>query len=228
MFPISDTKHDRGGIPIFNLTLVAITIFVFYTQFTSRDTNALINAYSLIPKNINFLDIESLLPFVTSIFLHGGIFHIASNMWFLWIFGDNIEKELGPIKFLMLYLISGIAGSFLQYILNPTSPIPMIGASGAVSGIMAAYLVMFPKHTIKSFVFIVFLITIVNIPAIFYIGYWFLLQLLNGVVNLPGKFQSDQGGVAFFAHVGGFIMGLILAKIFQSKNKDFIEGKLVD
>lgn len=228
MFPISDSKHERGGFPVFNLALIVVNVIAFLIMYASPNLEVFVNTYALVPANINFSNIPSLLPFITSIFLHGGIFHLASNMWFLWIFGDNIEAELGPIKFLLLYLLSGIAGSFLQYILNPDSTIPMLGASGAVSGVMGAYLAMFPRHTIKSVIPIFLVFTVVNIPALFYIGYWFLIQIFSGFSTLPGDMQADQGGVAFFAHIGGFVVGFVLAKILQTKRHGFIEGKILE
>lgn len=229
MFPISDSRHEREGFPIFNLVLIAINVIAFIIQLASPDLEAFINTYALVPDNISLANISSLIPFITSMFLHGGIFHLFSNMWFLWIFGDNIEAELGPIKFWFLYLLSGLAGSIVQYSINPSSLIPMLGASGAVSGVMGAYLAMFPKHTIKSVIPIFLVFTIVNIPAIFYIGYWFLIQIFSGFSSLPATLQQDQGGVAFFAHVGGFIVGFVLAKLLQgSKRHAFIEGKILD
>lgn len=227
MFPLSDSIRS-GKIPFATLLLIALNMFVFFKQLTVG-SDLLITQYALIPKNINLLIPISLLPFVTSIFLHGGFFHILSNMWFLWIFGDNVEAKIGKIKFLLLFFLAGIAGNVLQYILSTSSPIPMLGASGAVSGILGAYIVLLPKAKIKTILFIFFIFTVAEIPAFIYIFYWFLLQLFSGFASLSFSFQS--GGVAFWAHVGGFLFGRWFTKKLDQANpsprQNYIEGEIV-
>jgi len=149
---------------------------------------------------------------LTSMFLHGGWFHILGNMWFLWIFGNNIEDAMGHGRYLAFYLLSGLAAAAAQTFSAPHSAVPMIGASGAISGVMGAYLVLFPRVRVHTLVFLGIFITTIAVPAYLMLVYWFLLQLLGGLPALGGA--ADQGGVAFFAHVGGFVTGLVLVKAF--------------
>ncbi len=212
MFPISDSIPARR-FPFLNLTIILATVYIFYLQLTAPSQDAFILQYALIPSQINFNDFSTLLPFVSAIFLHGGFLHILSNMWFLWVFGDNIEGHFGFILFFILYFLSGIVGNVTQYFLMPASQIPMLGASGAVAGVLGAYFILFPHSRIKTLVPIAFILTTVNIPAAFMLGYWFVLQILSGAASLP--FMNDQGGIAFWAHVGGFVTGVIMANVFR-------------
>ncbi len=207
MIPISDSVKSRG-FPIFTVLLIALNVVVFLLELSSPNPDAFIQQYSLIPKLVNFSDTSTLLPFVTAMFLHGGFLHIASNMLFLWVFGDNIEGYFGAIFFLFLYLVSGIVGNLVQYILMPGSLIPMLGASGAIAGVLGSYFLLFPHSKIKTLLPIFFFITFVDIPATFMIGYWFFLQIISGVTSLSAA--ADSGGIAFFAHIGGFATGIVL------------------
>ena len=152
------------------------------------------------------------LTVLTSMFLHGSWFHILGNMWFLWIFGNNIEDAMGHGRFLVFYLLSGVAAAATQTLMDPHSAVPMIGASGAISGVMGAYLVLFPRIRVHTLVFLGIFITTIAVPAYLMLVWWFLIQLLGGLPALGGV--SDQGGVAFFAHVGGFVAGLVLVRAF--------------
>jgi len=216
MFPLSDSAPARR-FPFFTLLLILANVFVFFKEITASDLDAFVLHYAFIPTHINFLDIHSLTPFVTAIFLHDGFLHILSNMWFLYIFGDNVEGELSPAGFLALFLISGIAGNLLQYLIMPHSDIPLIGASGAVAGILGCYYQLFPYSRIKTLVFLFFFVTIIEISAPLMLGYWFVLQIFSGATSL--SHMGDQGGVAFFAHIAGFIVGLIVGNIMK-KQKD--------
>jgi membrane associated rhomboid family serine protease len=149
---------------------------------------------------------------LTSIFLHGGWFHLIGNMWFLWIFGNNIEDSMGHLRFVAFYLLCGLAASVLQVLSQPDSTVPMVGASGAIGGVMGAYVVLYPKVRVHMLVALGFYVTTVGVPAIFMLGYWFLLQVLGGVFSL-GK---TGGGVAFWAHVGGFAAGALLIFAFRN------------
>ena len=225
MFPISDSAKS-GRIPLITLAIILVNAFVFYEQITVPNQEAFIFQYALIPSSINLLNPQTLLPFITSMFLHGGFFHILSNMWFLWIFGDNVEARLGVIKFTFLYLLAGTIGNLSQFMLTPNSDIPMLGASGAVSGVLGSYFVLFPSSNIRTFLFMFFFVTVTEIPAVIYIFYWFAIQLFSGIVSLPFTFAT--GGIAFWAHVGGFLTGLILARDWKSRGRqDIIEGELV-
>ena len=220
MFPLSDSIKAKR-FPIFNLILIAATIFVFIQQLTTSNELGFIRSYVLIPSLVNFDDFATLTPFVTAIFLHGGFLHIISNMWFLWVFGDNVEGHLGFILFPILYFLSGIVGNLAQYFLMPTSQIPMLGASGAVAGVLGAYYVLFPHAKIRTLVPFFGFFTIAEIPAPFMLGYWFVLQILSGTVSLP--FMGETGGIAFWAHVGGFVTGVVIAKVFKGSKKDIYD-----
>lgn len=210
MFPLSDSIR-APRLPFVNITLIAVTVFVFIQQVLSPDQEMFIQAYALIPSLVNFSDYTTFIPFVSAIFLHGGFLHIISNMWFLWVFGDNVEGRFGWFFFPIVYFTSGVAGNFLQYIFMSDSPIPMLGASGAVAGVLGAYYVLFPHSRIKTVVPFFGFASVIEIPAPFMLGYWFVLQVISGAVSLP--FSGESGGVAFFAHVGGFSAGVAFAKI---------------
>jgi membrane associated rhomboid family serine protease len=154
------------------------------------------------------------LNLLTSMFLHGSWMHLLGNMWFFWIFGNNIEDSMGHTRFLVFYLICGLAAAFAQVLMTPASLVPMVGASGAISGIMGAYLVLYPRVRVYAFVPLVFIMTTVALPAWAMLGYWMLLQFF-GVLS---SFDREGGGVAFWAHVGGFVAGVILIKLFARRD----------
>ncbi len=226
MFPISDSART-GKIPFITIGIIVINILVFIQQLNPQLELFIIQNYALIPSLVNFADPYSFIPFVTAQFLHGGFFHILSNMWFLWVFGDNVEIHLGRIRFILLYIITGIVGFLAQFMLNPASDIPMIGASGAVSGLLAAYLVLFPSSKIKSLVVIFFFITFADIPAVIYIVFWFIIQVFSGVSSLSAN--TSAGGIAFWAHVAGFISGIFITRFFRNTGpKPYIEGEIIE
>jgi membrane associated rhomboid family serine protease len=212
MFPISDSQHKPSRFPFVNISLIVITVIVFFMQITSPDPEAFIQQYALIPAHVDWSNYRTLFPFITSMFLHGGFLHIISNMVFLWVFGDNAEGEFPPFVYLFVYLGAGLVGGFAQYILMPGSTIPMLGASGAVAGALGAYFALFPHHKITSFVFIPPLITTIQVSAGFMLGYWILLQVISGVFSI-GQINAEVGGIAFFAHIGGFVFGYVIAKL---------------
>jgi len=152
---------------------------------------------------------------VTSMFMHGGWFHLIGNMWFLVVFGDNVEDVMGGVRFGLFYIVCGVAAVAAQMVSNPSSAVPMVGASGAIGGVMGAYVVLFPRAPVHLLVFLGFFITRVVVPAFFMLGYWFLLQVLGGVFSLG----VASGGTAFWAHVGGFVAGIALVKIFSDSNR---------
>src|SRR3989344_9691277 len=151
MFPIRDTKSSNK-FPFINLSLIVINIYVFFQQIFTSNTQLFIFNYALIPANINLTQTETLTPFLTSMFLHAGFLHIISNMWFLWVFGDNVEAAMGHIKYLIFFLFAGITASFIQYLFIQNSFLPMLGASGAIAGILGAYLKFFPHNTIDTII----------------------------------------------------------------------------
>jgi membrane associated rhomboid family serine protease len=147
---------------------------------------------------------------LTHMFLHGSWMHLLGNMWFLWLFGNNVEDSMGRLRFLAFYLLCGLAAAAAQIVTSPSSPIPMVGASGAISGVMGAYLVLYPRVRVYTLVPLGFFITSMALPAWVMLGYWFLIQFVSGLVSVGG----EGGGVAFWAHVGGFVAGLVLVKLF--------------
>jgi membrane associated rhomboid family serine protease len=157
---------------------------------------------------------DSWLRILSSMFLHGGWFHIISNLWILIIFGDNVEDRMGGMRYLIFYLLSGTAAALLQAGLYPDSPIPMIGASGAIAGVLGAYLILYPRARVASIVPIVFIFTVIELPALIFLGFWFISQLFQGWLALQG---ADMGGVAWWAHIGGFIFGLVMVRLFVSR-----------
>jgi membrane associated rhomboid family serine protease len=146
---------------------------------------------------------------LTSMFLHGGWFHLIGNMWFLWVFGNNVEDSMGHFRFFLFYILCGLAAAATQTFMNPSSPIPMVGASGAISGIMGAYIVLYPRVRVHMLIFLGFFITRIVVPAYLMLGYWFVIQLLGG------SFSREAGGVAFWAHAGGFVAGAVLIYLFR-------------
>ena len=157
---------------------------------------------------------------VTSMFLHGGWFHLLGNVWFLWVFGNNVEDSMGRVRFGLFYLITGIAAAAAQAAVNPRSAIPMVGASGAISGVMGAYIILYPKVRVHMLVFLGIFITRITVPAVAMLGFWFLLQFVGGIPAL----QSESGGVAFWAHAGGFVAGMLLVLMFR--NPDLIAARV--
>jgi membrane associated rhomboid family serine protease len=156
-------------------------------------------------------------------FLHGGWLHFLGNMLYLWIFGDNVEDRFGHGRYLVFYLLAGTAAAFLQALFNPASRLPMVGASGAIAGVLGAYLVMFPHSRVLTLVPIFFFIQIIEIPAIILLGFWFLLQLASGVGSLGRTAAQDVGGVAFWAHAGGFVAGMLLVALFRRPERQRVE-----
>src|SRR5690606_33660823 len=150
---------------------------------------------------------------LTSMFMHGSWLHIISNMWFLWIFGNNVEDAMGHVRFLVFYLLCGLAAAGLQVLSDPDSIVPMVGASGAIGGVMGAYILLYPRVHVHMLVFLGFFVTTLAVPAVVMLGYWFLLQLLSGFASVGGQ----GGGVAFWAHVGGFVAGAILVLVFRDR-----------
>jgi membrane associated rhomboid family serine protease len=158
---------------------------------------------------------------VTSMFLHGGWLHLLGNMWFLWVFGNNIEDSMGHTRFVAFYLLCGVAAAASQMLTDPGSRVPMVGASGAIGGVMGAYILLYPRVRVHTLITLGFFLTTVTLPAYVILGYWFLLQLLFGTVGVVAGAQG--GGVAFWAHVGGFVAGLVLIKLFA--NPEFLERR---
>ncbi len=210
MIPLRDTERSTSP-PIVTMLIVAVNAAVFFFELSLDpwSRNHLIATYGLVPAQFHYSAL------LTSMFLHGGWLHIIGNMWFLWIFGDNIEDVLGHVQYLVFYLLCGFAAAATQMALSPDSWVPTIGASGAIAGVMGAYLVKFPRSRIVALVFIFVLFTTVELPAAWFLLYWFVLQLFNGAGSLANT-RAGQG-VAWFAHVGGFLAGIVLIKILPAR-----------
>jgi membrane associated rhomboid family serine protease len=219
MFPLSDDAPTTR-FPIMMWLLIAANVYVFIRELMAPNIDVFVNHYALIPAHVQFNNYMTLLPFVTAIFLHGGFLHILSNMWFLYIFGDNVEDALGSILFLLLFLVAGVAGNVLQYTISPTASVPMLGASGAIAGILGCYYVLFPYAKVKALIFLFFFVTIVDLAAPIMLGYWFILQLISGAGTLNMS-DVNQGGVAFFAHIAGFIIGILAGRIVKKVTKSY-------
>lgn len=207
MFPIRDDA-TKNIFPVITYIIIAINVIFFIFEYISPNIDAFIIRFALIPARIDFSSLSTLIVFITSMFMHAGIIHILVNMWFLKIFGDNVEGRLGHFIYFAIYLLAGLAGGILQYLFARNSDIPMLGASGAIAGIMGAYLVFFPLNRILTLIFFI----IVRVPAFIILIYWIILQIFNGIGSI-GLVQT--GGVAWWAHIGGFAVGAITAAIFR-------------
>ena len=205
----------RNSTPLATLALIALNVLCFFYEmsFPMYLRNAFIEHYALVPDHLQ------LHSFLTSMFLHGGWLHLIGNMWFLWVFGSHIEDAMGPAKFLVFYLISGVASALVQVALNLGSPVPTIGASGAIAGVMGAFLILYPRVRVVTLIFILFFITTYELPAAFMLIYWFALQLLSGLGSLSSVTQAQ--GIAWCAHVGGFIAGILLIRVFASNRSRY-------
>lgn len=213
MFPLRDTQPSYSK-PIVTVALIVINILVFLFEFSldPYSKNAFIGTFGLVPDRFHFANV------LTSMFLHGGWMHVLGNMWFLWIFGDNIEDILGHGKYLLFYLLCGVGAAMTQVYFSPGSRVPMVGASGAIAGVMGAYMMKFPYSRINTLIFLAFFITTVEVPAWVMLIYWFFIQLISGVGSV-GYSQVSQGGTAFLAHVGGFVAGIGLIYLMRPKER---------
>lgn len=206
MFPIRD-HNPSGRTPYVTYALILINVVVFFSYSSAlgspAQAAAFFNTWGLVPAN--FSTGNGLTSIFTSMFLHGGLMHLGGNMLYLWIFGDNMEDELGHGKFLGFYLLSGVGAALAQVISNPASPVPMVGASGAIAGVLGGYLLLFPKARVDILFIIVIIFKIVPVPAWIVLSIWFALQVFSGAAT-----PANTGGVAYWAHAGGFIAGLVL------------------
>jgi membrane associated rhomboid family serine protease len=210
LIPLRDENPTRR-FPVVTVLFIAANLAVFFTQvLSSQGLEMSILRMGAIPYEITHFTsipqiprIPAFLTLLTSMFLHAGLFHLLGNMLYLWIFGNNVEDFLGPVRFILFYLLSGLGAAFTHIAFNPNSRVPMVGASGAIAGVLGAYFFLYPRARIDTLVFLFFFIRVVPIPAAFVLGFWFLAQFLN--IGLGG-------GVAWFAHIGGFLVGAALIK----------------
>ena len=204
MLPLTDHLPARRT-PLINYVIIAANVAIFLWELSlGPELQQALYQVAFVPRRFNLVSI------FVSMFLHGGFLHIGSNMLYLWIFGDNIEDRLGHGRYLFFYLVCGFGATLTHFFFNPGSNVPTIGASGAIAGVLGAYLVLYPKQRVSTLIPIFVFIIIREIPAIFLLGFWFVLQLFAGVGSLGVSEAQMSGGVAYFAHIGGFILGMIL------------------
>lgn len=213
MIPLKD-DNPRVMVPVVNYVLIALNVLIYFYQFrlSPVDLEAFFRTYGAIPQHIT--GGHSLYPLLTSMFLHGGLLHLLSNMLYLFIFGDNIEGLMGHTRYFIFYLLSGFGAAALHIFIQPNSPVPMIGASGAISGVLGAYFLKFPRARVLILFWIFFYVTTFRVPALIVLGFWFLMQLSSGLSTIG---MEVSGGVAWFAHIGGFVMGLLAVSFFQRR-----------
>jgi membrane associated rhomboid family serine protease len=217
MIPLRDVIPSRTT-PYVTFLLIGLNTLVFMYQFSLGETvEEFILYFGLIPAAFSWVAV------LTSMFLHGGLLHFGGNMLYLWIFGDNVEDRMGHGRFLVFYLLCGTAAALAQTIVNPDSVVPMVGASGAIAGVMGAYFVLYPRSRIVTLLPLFFFFQIVEVPAIFFLGFWFLLQLLNGVGSMATATGSNTGGIAFWAHAAGFLAGLSGVLVFRRPERQRVE-----
>lgn len=215
MIPIRDINPSKT-YPVVTYSLILVNVFVFIIEISQGSgITRFIYYYGLVPARYTiseyaayFTPTQQIVSLVTFMFLHGGFWHLLGNMWSLYIFGDNIEDRLGPLRFFIFYVLCGLFSGFFHFIANYYSNVPTIGASGAIAGVMGAYFILFPHSRILTLIPIFFIPYFIEIPAFFFLGIWFLLQLVNA--------SAKAGGIAWWAHIGGFIMGIVLLKLFDA------------
>ncbi|MBI5453419.1 MAG: rhomboid family intramembrane serine protease [Deltaproteobacteria bacterium] len=209
MIPIKD-DIPSSTFPFVTISIIVLNslVFIYEIMLGMPGGEGFVLRTAAIPYEItHFVDAppRSFVPppftLLTSMFVHGGLFHVAGNMLFLWVFGDNVEDAFGHFTFLVFYLATGVIASLSHIMMDPSSTVPMIGASGAVAGVLGAYFLMFPRAQVKTLVFLVFFVTVARIPAVVFLGFWFLLQILSS--------GAASGGIAWYAHIGGFMAGII-------------------
>jgi rhomboid family protein len=222
MIPLRD-RNPSGIFPTVTLALIVVNTIVFlYEVSLGPGVGAFIKHFSLVPAlvtgNLRYGTVtfsDTVAPFFTSMFLHGGWLHLISNMWFLWIFGDNVEDTLGPVRFILFYFLCGLAAALTHFAVQPESALPVLGASGAIAGVLGAYAVLYPGARVVTLVPIFFFLQIMELPAVIMIGYWFVLQILSGSLEAVSPMRG--GGTAWWAHVGGFLAGMALILLMKPR-----------
>ncbi len=222
MIPLRD-ENRASSFPLVTVLIIltCTAIFIYESSLSRSGLKQFFEAFSLVPGQVTY-ELRSgegswrniLPPFLTSMFLHGGWLHLIGNMWYLWIFGDNVEDMLGPVRYLFFYVICGLGAGLAHFLLGPTSNLPTVGASGAIAGVLAGYAVLFPGARVLTLVPLGFFIRIMELPALAVIGIWFVIQVISSFLTFG---MTETGGVAFSAHVGGFVAGLLLVWVFRPR-----------
>ena len=214
MIPLNDASRRPLHFPLMTLLIIGVNFFVFFLELQGGDR--FVNRWALVPARIS--EGTQTLTFLTSMFMHAGWLHILGNLLFLWVFGPQIEDVMGRFKYLLFYLLGGFAASGAQWFLTPQSTIPNLGASGAIASVMGAFLITYPRDQIRTILFFGWFTRIALVPAILWVGIWFLVQIVAGLTVLENA-RSQSGGVAYAAHVGGFIFGAVAARIFENPRR---------
>jgi len=228
MFPIRDTIPSKN-YPVVNNTIIGINVILFLFEMSQgANLDRFVYIYGLVPARYSMPQISSyfttgqqLLSWLSFMFLHGGFWHLLGNMWFLYIFGDNVEDRLGPFRYLVFYLLCGITSGLSHLLFNLHSNMPTIGASGAIAGVMGAYLILHPNSKILTLIPIIFIPWFIEIPAFFFLGFWFILQFLSAAGS-----HGNIGGIAWWAHIGGFVFGIVFLKIFLMLPETGVSSKM--
>lgn len=213
MIPLRD-ENPSSTTPIVNYILIGLNVLVFlYQWMLGPDVQQFVYEFAVIPaeySGVGGVGFGEISDIFTSMFMHAGFAHIGGNMLYLWIFGDNVEDSMGSGRYLVFYLLGGVVASVAHIVTNPGSVIPTVGASGAIGAVLGAYLVLYPRHRVMTLLFLGYFIRMIRLPAVYLLGFWFVLQLFSGFASLGGP---DVGGTAFWAHIGGFLTGVVLAKL---------------
>jgi membrane associated rhomboid family serine protease len=215
MLPLRVNIPSRG-LPLVNWGLISLNVLVFIYQTGLKPfaLNNFINAYGMIPNQLNLFHPTSWIPLITAMFLHGGWFHLISNMWVLFIFGDNIEDRMGHARYLGFYLLGGIFANLLEALILPKSGVPAIGASGAIAAVLGGYFLLYPRARVVTVILFFIFPWIMEISALVFLGFWFISQLYSGFLSLSMPANASTGGIAWWAHVGGFVFGMLTVYVF--------------
>jgi membrane associated rhomboid family serine protease len=216
MFPIGDDNSSRRIVPLVTYALIALNVIFFLIELTGGD--AFIEKWAFVPSRFLANPLGDILTLFTSMFMHAGWVHLGGNMLYLWIFGDNVEDRFGHIKFIIFYLICGLAATFAQLAFSVGSSIPNLGASGAIAGVLGAYILLFPQGKVR----VMQGSTVIQVPALIVIGLWIVLQLFSGIGSISTT--ADTGGVAYMAHIGGFVAGFVLTFLFRGSRRTTAAG----
>ena len=212
MFPIGDDDSGRRSVPIVTYLLIALNVLFFFVELSGGDP--FIERWSVVPRRLMANPGADFITVFTSMFMHGGWLHLGGNMLYLWIFGDNVEDRFGHAKFALFYLLCGIAATFAQVLVSAGSNIPNLGASGAIAGVLGAYLILFPKGQVK----VMMGRGVVPMPALVVIGLWIVIQFISGIGSITQS--AETGGVAYMAHIGGFVAGLVHTFLFGGRRTE--------
>lgn len=219
MIPIRD-RNPSGTFPFVTVGIILINVLIFFIELSlGPQLDSFLFQFGIVPVKVVYSAdipgstfVNTYFPFLSYMFLHGGFIHLIGNMWYLWIFGDNIEDRLGRVKFVSFYLLCGIGSAMIHVYFNSQSGVPCVGASGAISGVLGAYMVTFPKARVLVLIPLFIIWEFIELPAVVVLGFWFLIQFFSGAAAIS---SAHGGGVAWWAHIGGFVLGIILIKIFS-------------